>query len=745
MEKLKENVEIPDSLRYKTGTSHEPLTFFSEALCSSTTFDLTLGFFSSSAISLFASGFAVFLYNQGRMRLNINTAVTQEDREAFLGEQSAFFPDSDIDLVNLKKIYNTLSKRDRHFFECLSYLVAKKRLEVRITYPRDRNGITHSKCGCFSDGEEKIAFEGSCNFTRYAMLENIESISVFPSWEGEGDRKRIASIEDGFDRIFSGREPDVVSLTAEDFVDFIKDYFPPKEITELLKQEIEFEKGSDVVVTPSVMKSLEKSEKILQKLEDEPRFPFGSSPRAYQKEAFNNWRNNPGHPQKGLFAMATGTGKTITALNILLEIYKKEGSYRAVILVPSKSLADQWEEECRKFNFKHIIRVTEDPDWKEQLKNNKTLLSLGADGLDSSFIVICLYNSFGMSTKFRELTSFSEKDYKRILFIADEAHSLGASSLLRKLPQVKFARRIGLTATPDRYFEPEATAKLLDFFGAKDKLTFSYPMGKAIEDGILCRYFYYPIIVELTPEELQQYKEVTKKIGKLWGSGTRLDEEGMSRNSALNSLLIQRKRIIHKAANKLVAFKKIISHLYQENKGLKFTLVYCPEGYATDEKEGSSQHLIDTFTKEIRELGRDIVVSQLTGETSNRKLLLKDFSEGKINVLTSMKCLDEGVDIPRAETAIFCASTGNPRQYIQRRGRILRKAEGKFSALIYDLVVQPTSFLDPEDALVEKRLMENELRRVYEFATLAENRAGILRKLQPLLLNYGLDVDGKIK
>ena len=147
MEKLKENVEIPDSLRYETGTSHEPLTFFSEALCASTTFDIILGFFSSSAISLFASGFAVFLYNNGRMRLNINTAITQEDQEAFRGKQSNYFP------INLKKNYEILSKRDRHFFECLSYLVAKGRLEVRITYPRGRNGIAHSKCGCFSDGE----------------------------------------------------------------------------------------------------------------------------------------------------------------------------------------------------------------------------------------------------------------------------------------------------------------------------------------------------------------------------------------------------------------------------------------------------------------------------------------------------------------------------------------------------------------------------------------------------------------
>ncbi len=741
MEKLKENVEIPDSLRYETGTSHEPLTFFSEALCSSSTFDITLGFFSSSAISLFASGFAVFLYNNGRMRLNINTAITQEDQEAFRGKQSNYFPIKEIDLKNLKKNYEILSKRDRHFFECLSYLVAKGRLEVRITYPRGRNGIAHSKCGCFSDGETKIAFEGSCNFTRQAMLENVEGISVFPSWEGEGDRKRIRSIEERFNRIFKGDDPNVVSLTAEDFVDFIKDYFPPKEITELLKQEIEFEKDSDATSTPRVTKALEKSREVLQKLQNEPHFPFESGPRPYQIEAFNNWKSNPRNAQKGLFAMATGTGKTITALNILLEIYRKEGSYKAIILVPTKSLADQWEEECRRFNFKHIIQVSGDSDWKEQLQNNKDLLSLGARGLYSSFILICLYRSFSMDEKFDEITSFSEKDYRNILLIADEAHNLGAKSLLNKLPMIKFARRIGLSATPDRYFEPEATERVLNFFGAKEKLTFEYSMKKAIEDGVLCRYFYNPVIVELTPDELQEYKEVTKKISRVWQMGMSLNEDGLSGNSILNTLLIQRKRIIHKAANKLEAFKKIISQLYEKNGGISYTLVYCPEGYSADDKEGASKHLIDKFTKALRELDERIIVAQLTGETENRKQLIEDFSKGKLNVLTSMKCLDEGIDVPRAEIAIFCASTGNPRQYIQRRGRVLRKAKGKYSALIYDLVVQPqlVQFLDPKEALIEKRLMENELKRVYEFASLAENRSGILRVLRPLMEKYQID------
>lgn len=190
----------------------------------------------------------------------------------------------------------------------------------------------------------------------------------------------------------------------------------------------------------------------------------------------------------------------------------------------------------------------------------------------------------------------------------------------------------------------------------------------------------------MTSEELEQYREITKKIRKLWNINTSLDAEGLSSNTALNKLLIQRKRIIHKAANKLIAFKEIISNLYQEKNEIKYMLVYCPEGYVDDDKEGASRHLIDQFTKAISELDREVTVAQLTGESENREKILEKFATGETGVLTSMKCLDEGVDVPRAETAIFCSSTGNPRQYIQRRGRILRKCEGKEVATIYDLV-----------------------------------------------------------
>ena len=190
---LKTDVIWPDSRRFMSRTEWEPLGFFSEALCNATTFDIKLGFFSSSAINVLADGFATFLYNGGRMRLIINDILSEEDRNAIMvGESEVNTPYFDLNAID--RISYTLSKRDEHFFECLSWLIRHERIEIKIITPKVGNGIAHSKCGMFSDGISKVAFDGSCNFSRMALVENIESINAFCDWDGERDKNRINDI-----------------------------------------------------------------------------------------------------------------------------------------------------------------------------------------------------------------------------------------------------------------------------------------------------------------------------------------------------------------------------------------------------------------------------------------------------------------------------------------------------------------------------------------------------------------------
>ena len=211
-----------------------------------------------------------------------------------------------------------------------------------------------------------------------------------------------------------------------------------------------------------------------------PCFPYPTGPRQYQITAFNNWKANG---QRGLFAMATGTGKTITSLNCLYEIYKHSGYYKALILVPTVTLVDQWEIECRKFKFDNIIKVcSKNHSWKNEIDRLKATEAVQR-GSKLSYIIISTYASYGKVDVFQELNEFSRK---QLLLIADEAHNMGAPNISNKLIGIPYLRRIGLSATPDRQFDDLGNKRIREFFGAEDHYTYEYSMEEAIKKGVLC-------------------------------------------------------------------------------------------------------------------------------------------------------------------------------------------------------------------------------------------------------------------
>lgn len=377
---LKANVLWPGSRRFKSRTKWEPIGFFSEALCNATQFDIKLGFFSSSAINVLSDGFATFLYNGGRMRMVINDILSINDRNAIMaGEEDVMIPF--FDLQNIEEVKQILSERDKHFFECLVWLIKSERLDIKIVVPKEGEGIAHSKCGLFSDGLNRVAFDGSCNFSRTALIDNLESLTAFCDWDGQGDVYKINDIAEDFERTFSGNDNSVIYLKADDVKSGICANFKHKEIEELIRDEQNLiSKRLNSNYPPNIQDVLNKAkrkvESIIRKLEGqtidisnerEPRFPF-DEPRDYQKQAYENWKVK----QKGLFAMATGTGKTLTSLNCLLNIWKKFHFYKAIILVPTITLVDQWEDECKRFHFYHITKVSsKNPKWKTELDSIK--------------------------------------------------------------------------------------------------------------------------------------------------------------------------------------------------------------------------------------------------------------------------------------------------------------------------------------------------------------------------------------
>lgn len=762
---LKSDVLWPQSRRFRSKTEWEPVGFFSEALCNATQFDLKLGFFSSSAINVLADGFAAFLYNGGRMRMIINDILSSEDKNAIINAQASDSIIPAFNLEDLQTIKETLSDRDKHFFECLSWLIRNDRLEIKIIKPYEGNGISHSKIGVFYDGLNKVAFDGSCNFSRTAFVENRESISAFCDWDSINDALRIADIENDFELTFSEKDETVSYLDPKEIRTRITDTFESKDIKQLLSDEEEIINSYSTDKLPlnivnALYRAKNKVSAIISKInsdnnndsiiDDIPKFPYGT-PRDYQIEAFNNWKSEP-NKQKGLFAMATGTGKTLTSLNCLLQIYNKFNFYKAIILVPTITLVDQWEKECRKFKFNNVVKVcSKNKNWGNELDAIKNKENFNFSNTEPSYIIIATYASFARENIFRNLMDFSKKATKQILLIADEAHNMGAGRILDRLGGVKFPRRIGLSATPERQFDQKGTNNIMDFFGCVDnKYTYEYLMQQAIDNGYLCRYKYFPHIVRLTNEEMIEYIKVSKQLAKYF----LYDKESFPQgDDILMNLLLKRKRIIHKAINKEAIFRLILENRYKEKGNLKYTLVYVPEGsrpddnnadlfdekeYVADDIETDS--IIDRYTQIVQDVSPTTTVKKFISGIKERNSILENFAKGELEVLTSMKCLDEGVDVPRSELAIFCASTGNPRQFIQRRGRILRLHKDKHMAEIHDLVVAPEISTASECYTMERSLLASELRRVKDFAEMSENADYAYSELSEILSYYDLSL-----
>lgn len=756
---LKANVLWPGSRRFKSRTKWEPIGFFSEALCNATQFDIKLGFFSSSAINVLSDGFATFLYNGGRMRMVINDILSINDRNAIMaGEEDVMIPF--FDLQNIEEVKQILSERDKHFFECLAWLIKSERLDIKIVVPKEGEGIAHSKCGLFSDGLNRVAFDGSCNFSRTALIDNLESLTAFCDWDGQGDVYKINDIAEDFERTFSGNDNSVIYLKADDVKSGICANFKHKEIEELIRDEQNLiSKQLNSNYPPNIQDVLNKAkrkvESIIRKLEGqtidisnerEPRFPF-DEPRDYQKQAYENWKVK----QKGLFAMATGTGKTLTSLNCLLNIWKKFHFYKAIILVPTITLVDQWEDECKRFHFYHITKVSsKNPKWKTELDSIKTKESIKIDGEESSFIIIATYASFARENIFRELVDFNRNTTRQMLLIADEAHNMGAGRILDRLDGVKFARRIGLSATPERQFDDSGNKTIMEFFGCENGYTFEFNMKEAIDKGYLCRYKYFPHIVHLNDAEMAEYMRISLQLAKFFNQERESFPKG---DDILMRLLLKRKRIVHKAQEKEVIFQQIVQERYTEKGNLKYTLVYVPEGTRPDDETADvfdciesvndddfSNNLIDTYTGIVQDVSKTTTVKKFVSGIKERNEILEKFACGDIEVLTSMKCLDEGVDVPRSEMAIFCASTGNPRQFIQRRGRILRKHPDKHIAIIHDLVVAPEVNSAQENYNMERSLIRSELKRVRDFAVLSENADFAYNELNEILSYYNISL-----
>jgi superfamily II DNA or RNA helicase len=684
----------------------EPKEFFTEALIESKSFDLGLGFFSSSGIRSLSYGFALFIANGGKMRVVINNVLSSSDKTAIENGQQKINQNFEEKLIcNVTRLAETLSREDEQFFKCFSFLISIDRIEFVATIST-KGGLAHDKYGVFTDLKgDKVAFIGSANFSKTALELNSETITVFSSWN---DPKRVSEYQDLFNESWQNDTTHLVHIPIEKVKTYIVEKFPIEPLDKLIEYGIDIRGYSSR--KPLSSQLLEK----LEKKELEPRFPFPEE-RDIQKNAYKMWIEND---RKGLFAMATGSGKTVTALNCILKRYAEDGYYKVIIAVPTQALALQWEQEVKAFNFQNIVSTHSDRDWKKTLSRFTTRSIFDQK---KNIVIITTYATFNR----KDIQAFLKdtQGIESFIYIADEAHNIGAANTLKHLPE-KIEQRIGLSATPERIYDEFGSERLYSFFNSRPpKYTFRYTMKQAIDDEILCHYDYFPLFVELTDLEMQEYKNITSQLYKY------IDSETGKYKKEAEMLLLKRKRVVHKAENK----KGVITNLLEElksKKKLDYTFVFVPEGYEPDYAEIDTYqvqdediHIIDEYAQMFREQGYSYH-KYISGLEDGQKVLT-NFANGDIQILLSMKCLDEGVDIPRAEHAIFCSSTGNPRQFVQRRGRVLRRSKEKEKATIWDLIVIPPG-TDNDPSTFERNMFSSEVKRVVNFAALADNQVDIL-------------------
>ena len=392
-----------------------------------------------------------------------------------------------------------------------------------------------------------------------------------------------------------------------------------------------------------------------------------------------------------------------------------------MIAVPYQDLADQWLEVLRAFGINAIPCYRSTALWKENLQSAIDRYNSGVDDFVSAVVVNRSLNTENFQAIISQVSNS-----KPFLFIGDECHHHSSASYSSCLPRnAEF--RIGLSATPEHYLDEERNISLSDYYG---QIVANYTLIDAIKDEVLTPYNYHVVPVRLEEDEFEEYLSISSQISKLSFGGENLD------NPSLTALLMKRSRLLGSARGKIIKLKETLRDVNPE----AHTLFYCGDGMVEDNssKNGESRQ-IEAVTKIASENG--FVPSRFTADENlkQRRHILEGFKDGSIKSLVAIKCLDEGIDIPACKTAFILASSANPRQFVQRRGRILRKSEGKDIARIYDFIVYADEG-DRGEKINHKSadILRNELKRVTEFASVALNKHETYNALRPILVKYGL-------
>ena len=661
------------------------------------------GFFSSRCLAQIAPGLAALLRNpKNKMRLLASPAISSDDRgaiEAGVSDPESVMNAAVIDL--LIEARRSGGATDRHCLDCLSHLVASKRLEIRFVLMEA--GMYHKKKWLLRQDNDWLAVHGSGNATHRGLLVNGEQMTVDRAWkDGAAARERVHLLVSHFERQWNNKPEGALTVPAHQAMAFLRkhalidgDRVPTvRDFWDAWEED--FAAGIEVPLPPNAQRP-----HPVRKLRIPAELHWRTGRFAHQGVAVDSFLE----AGRGIFSIATGGGKTKASLiSATLLQDRSDRPFFLLILAPSRPLVNQWAAEVRSFGVHPA--VLSGATVKARRRELEAIEASLRSGKPHTEVVIGTNQMYGGDEPLR---AWLDRIGMRVstMLIADEVHNFGTPSFLNHRPEI-VQYRLGLSATPIRQYDAVGTSGLADYFG---DVLIKFTIGDAIKAGCLVPYDYYVHEIELTDEEAERYSELTAQLRRL---GFRVDDEGQVVNLTPRTerLLRERRAVVEQACNKLRCLKNILEAV--DTSALRRSLVYVS---AKPTVLGRPRQ-IELANGLLAELG--IVSHQFTNvETSlaDGQRILAAFSRGDYQMLTAMKVLDEGVDIPQTETAYLLASSSVEREWVQRRGRVLRSWPGKEHATLHDFVATPP---DPPDD-TGRSLLRSELRRVTEFAIYSRN------------------------
>lgn len=703
-----------DTIRpnYSTEESSLLSDFYIPSLSESVEYDRAVGYFSPAMLTYALQGLDGFVRGNGKMRLVIGEEVSDDEYEAIK------------EGVGLRETYDKIEKKWdeviehsssellQHRLDLLSWLVANEHIEIKFAIRRV--GMYHEKMGVMRDANSDcLVFQGSANETKFALLPdfNFESISVYPSWKKEVFEDYAVPYIRRFESLWKNRSSNTIVVDIPSTLyDRIRGHYTRSAQPPVIEKEL-YDSLLNVPNTslgPELPKTIGGNKYEL---------------REHQKRALEEWRAND---FQGIMALATGAGKTITAIHAAVQISKAGGKLAVVVAVPYQVLADQWCDVFGLFNIKPVKCYRSSSLWKPRLEKELANFRLLEN---KNFLAIVVVNATLKKDLFLDLIGKIDSD--QLYFIGDECHHHASESIINKLPAARF--RMGLSATPWSSNEDDEELLLTQYYGG---VVARYTIDQAIDDDVLTGYRYNLHKVYMNDEELEKYTEVTDKINTM----VAMKEQGNAINhDVLTMMFMKRARLLGSLEDK---FKRIVDILQSRSIG-SHTLFYCGDGSVEMEDEKKTGDT-DSLLRDIERIAmilheRGWKTSKFTAEEtqSDRGKILVNFKSKIIDAIVAIRVLDEGFDVPACREAFLLASSRNERQFVQRRGRILRKSPGKNEAVINDFIVLPRGIKGG----IYTALVEKELARAGEFMRVAVNKEDAEIQVREIANEYLVDFD----